>query len=405
MAGVRVLEVAQFTFVPSAGAVLADWGADVIKVEHAEKGDAQRGLVKALGQDLLSEGTSFAPIMDGPNRGKRSIGLALEKADSQRILHELIRSSDVFLTNFLPKARAKLGIDLDAVRAINPDIIYTVGTAFAHSGPEADKGGYDSTAFWARAGAADTATPPGLDYVIGQPGGAYGDNIGGITIAGGIAAALFARSQTGQAPTVDVSLLGVGAWAGQLNVSLALMAGGPLPKFDPKAGNTTNPLTGTYRTKDDRFLNLVMLQPGRYWPEFCARVGRVELATDERFDSAAKLMSNAKEAAEIVADILAERTKDEWVAAFDGMQGQWATVQNTYEVGHDVSLRAIGLIADVVDAEGNTRQLVGNPVQFNREAAQLARGPLFAEHTDEILRELGLDDEELLQLKIAGAVT
>src|SRR5438876_8608425 len=154
MEGVRVLEVAQFTFVPSAGAVLADWGADVIKVEHAEKGDAQRGLVKALGQDLLADGTSFAPIMDGPNRGKRSIGLALEKPEAQRVLHELIRSSDVFLTNFLPSARAKLGIDLDTVRALNPDIIYTLGTAFAHSGPEADKGGYDSTAFWSRAGAA-----------------------------------------------------------------------------------------------------------------------------------------------------------------------------------------------------------------------------------------------------------
>jgi crotonobetainyl-CoA:carnitine CoA-transferase CaiB-like acyl-CoA transferase len=405
MEGVRVLEVAQFTFVPAAGAVLADWGADVVKIEHAEKGDAQRGLVKAFGQDLLTQGSSFAPIMDGPNRGKRSIGLALEKPESRAVLHELIRRSDVFLTNFLPAARTKLGIDVETVRAVNPDIIYTVGTAFAHSGPEADKGGYDSTAFWSRAGAADTVTPIGADYVIGQPGGAYGDNLGGMTIAGGIAAALFARARTGKASTVDVSLLGVGAWAGQLNVSLALMSGGPLPKFDPSSGHTTNPLTGTYRTKDGRYLNLVMLQPGRYWPEFCARIGRPELASDVHFDSAAKLMANAAEAAAIVADVLGERTKDEWVEAFDGMEGQWAVVQNTFEVGHDVSLRAIGQIADVVDAEGNTRQLVGSPVQFDREALPITRGPLFAEHTDEILRELGIDDDELLQLKITGAVT
>jgi crotonobetainyl-CoA:carnitine CoA-transferase CaiB-like acyl-CoA transferase len=126
---------------------------------------------------------------------------------------------------------------------------------------------------------------------------------------------------------------------------------------------------------------------------------------DDRFDSAAKLMANAKEAAEIVAEVLGQRTKDQWVAAFEGMEGQWSVVQNTYEVGNDVSLRAMGQIADVVDAEGNTRQLVANPVQFNREAPQLTRGPLFAEHTDEILREIGLDDDELLQLKIAGAVT
>jgi crotonobetainyl-CoA:carnitine CoA-transferase CaiB-like acyl-CoA transferase len=268
MQGIRVLEVAQFTFVPSAGAVLADWVADVIKVEHAERGDAQRGLIKALGQDLISQGSSFAPIMDGPNRGKRSLGLSLEKPEAAGVLRELIKSSDVFLTNFLPTARSRLGIDVDSVRAINPEIIYAAGTGFAHSGPEADKGGYDGTAFWARGGSADTATPAG-----------------------------------------------------------------------------------------------------------------------------------------IVADIIASRTKDQWAEAFDGTEGQWAVVQNTYEAGHDPALRGIGQVADVVDAEGVTRQLVANPVQFNREAPALTRGPLFAEHTDEILRELGISEEEALTLKIAGAVT
>nr|WP_257101746.1 CoA transferase [Streptomyces sp. alain-838] len=405
MEGVRVLEVAQFTFVPSAGAVLADWGADVIKIEHAEKGDAQRGLIKALGQDVVSKGSSFAPIMDGPNRGKRSIGLSLEKPESKRVLQELVRTSDVFLTNFLPGARARLGIELEDVRAINPDIIYTVGTSFAHSGPEADKGGYDGTAFWARAGSADSVTPDGSDYVVNQPGGAYGDNMGGMTIAGGIAAALFARDRTGTAPTVDISLLGVGAWATQLNVNLALMAGGPLPKPNPRGGNPSNPLSAMYRTADDRWLSFVMLQPGRYWPDFCKKVGRPELAGDPRFDSAAQLMANAREAADIVAEIIRSRTKDAWVETFEDLEGQWAVVQNTYEVGHDPALRAIGQIADVVDAEGETRQLVGSPVQFNREAPQVGRGPLFAEHTDEILRELGFSDDVLLELKIAGAVT
>jgi crotonobetainyl-CoA:carnitine CoA-transferase CaiB-like acyl-CoA transferase len=404
MEGVRVLEVAQFTFVPAAGAVLADWGADVIKIEHAERGDAQRGLIKALGQDVLSQGTSFAPIMDGPNRGKRSIGLSLERPESKRVLHELLKTSDVFLTNFLPRARTKLGIALEDVRAINPQIIYAAGTSFAHSGPEADKGGYDGTAYWARSGSADTATPPGYDHVIQQPGGAYGDNIGGMTIAGGIAAALFQRARTGRPSTVDISLLGVGAWASQLNVNLALLAGGPLPKHDPRAG-TSNPLTSMYRTKDDRWLSLVMLQPGRYWPEFCGRVGHPELATDERFDSAEKLFANAREAGAIVADIIRGRTKDEWAAAFDGMEGQWAVVQNTYEVGIDPALVGIGQIAEVSDAEGNPRKLVANPVQFDKQAPTLTRGPLFAEHTDEVLAEVGITGDELLQLKVSGAVT
>ncbi|MFB4298604.1 CaiB/BaiF CoA transferase family protein [Actinomadura sp. NTSP31] len=405
MEGIRVLEVAQFTFVPSAGAVLADWGADVIKVEHAEKGDAQRGIVKVFSQGVGSDGSSFAPMMDGPNRGKRSVGLALEKPEAKPVLEALIRTSDVFLTNFLPRARAKLGIDADAVREINPDIVYAVGSGFGHSGPDADKGGYDSTAFWARAGTADSATAPGAEYLVNQPGGAFGDNIGGMTIAGGIAAALFARARTGAAPTVDISLLGVGAWANQMSVNLAVASGGPLPKVDPVASRASNPLTAVYRTADDRWISVSMLQPGRYFPEFAERIGRPELAADERFDSAEKLMANAAEAAEIIAAAIESRTKDEWVAAFDGMAGQWAVVQNTFEVGHDPALRAVGQIADVVDAEGLPRQLVGSPVQFDREAPELTRGPLFAEHTDEVLRELGLSDEELLNLKIAGAVT
>jgi crotonobetainyl-CoA:carnitine CoA-transferase CaiB-like acyl-CoA transferase len=406
MDGIRVLEVAQYTYVPAAGAVLADWGAEVVKVEHAEKGDAQRGLLKVTGQDQITKGSSFVPIMEGPNRGKRSIGLALEKPEAQEVLHDLVRRSDVFLTNFLPGARKKLGIDVEDIRAINPDIVYTLGTGFGYTGPEADKGGYDSTAFWARGGSGDLMTPPGSDVFFGMPTGAYGDSMGGMTIAGGIAAALFARARTGQAPVVDVSLLGVGAWATQYATNLALMAGGPLPKQAPsKHGALSNPLTGAYRTSDDRWLMLTMLQPGRYWPEFCRVVGREELISDERFDSAQKLMANAAEAGAIVAEIISSRTKDEWVAAFAGMEGQWAVVQDPWEVGHDVTLRALGQIAEVVDAEGVRRELVANPVQFDRTPPTLTRAPLFAEHTDEILRELGRTDDELIALKIAGAVT
>jgi len=229
MQGVRVLEVAQFTFVPAAGAVLADWGADVIKVEHAERGDGQRGLVRVLGYEAASAGSSFFPIMEGPNRGKRSIGLALEMASAHKVLEKLIRQSDVFLTNFLPESRAKLRIDVADVRAINPDIIYVRGSGFGSRGEEAGKGGYDSTAFWARGGSAAGVTPPAADRMTRMPAGAYGDSMGGLTIAGGIAAALYRRQVSGQTSVIDVSLLGVGAWATQFSVNLALMTGGPLP--------------------------------------------------------------------------------------------------------------------------------------------------------------------------------
>src|ERR1700704_1013641 len=185
--GVRVLEVAQFTYVPSAGAVLADWGAEVVKVEHPVTGDAQRGLVKVLGRAASLPGSSFAPIMEAPNRGKRSVGLALDNDDARPVLEELIRRSDIFLTNYLPSARTKLSIDVEDIRRVNPDIIYVAGSGFGMNGPDRDAGAYDATAFWARGGSADGVTPPGAESVAFMPAGAYGDNIGGVAIAGGVA--------------------------------------------------------------------------------------------------------------------------------------------------------------------------------------------------------------------------
>jgi crotonobetainyl-CoA:carnitine CoA-transferase CaiB-like acyl-CoA transferase len=406
MQGVRVLEVAQFTFVPAAGAILADWGAEVIKVEHAERGDGQRGLTTVLGVDAINKGSSFSPIFDAPNRGKRSIGLALEKPEAREILDELIRQSDVFLTNFLPGARAKLGIDVEDIRKINPDIVYVRGSGFGARGSEAGKGGYDMTAYWARAGSAAGATPVGADRLSPMPAGAYGDNQGGMAMAGGIAAALYARTTTGETSVIDVSLLAVGAWATQFTVNLALMAGGPPPRPPvPRYGSARNPLVGTYQTSDGRWLLLSMIQPGPYWQQFCEVVGHPELATDERFDTIEKLMGNAPAAAEIIAGIMAERSFDEWVALLSSMKGPWATVQDAWGVANDPSLRANGMIAGFEDAEGVRRELVANPVQFDETSVEVGRGPLFAEHTDEILGELGISDERLIELKIAGAVT
>jgi crotonobetainyl-CoA:carnitine CoA-transferase CaiB-like acyl-CoA transferase len=343
--------------------------------------------------------------MEHPNRGKRSIGLALEQPEALEVLHDLIRTSDVFLTNFLPAARRRLGIELDDVRKINPDIIYVRGSGFGAAGPDSEKGGYDSTAFWARAGSALGTTPVDYDGLCVMPAGAYGDSLGGMTIAGGIAGALFARERTGETSVIDVSLLGVGAWANALSVSFALLEGGPPQRRAPGNSARTNPLVGNYRTSDGRWLVLAMLQPGRYWPDFCRHIDREDLITDERFADAKALMSNAPAAAEIVQQVLARRPLTEWTERFAGMEGQWAVAQDPWEVGQDPALRANGLIAEVLDSEGTARELVANPVQFDEKPVQLTRAPQFAEHTDEILRTLGKTDDELIGLKISGAVT
>jgi len=405
MRGVRVLEVAQFTFTPSAGGILADWGADVIKVEHAVTGDAQRGIT--VGENGTSVG-SFQPMMEHPNRGKRSIGLDLAHPEALEILYELARRSDVFLVNFLPRARRKLKIDVDHLRSVNPNIIYVRGSGFGNHGDERDEGGFDLSAFWSRAASAAGVTPSDAPKMRGMPAGAYGDSIGGMTIAGGIAAALFVRERTGETSEVDVSLLSVGAWATALSVDVSLLTGEPpaVPKSDDRLA-AFNPLVGFYRTSDNRWINLTMLQAGRYWAEFCEHIDRPELITDERFSTAEALMTpeSAEAAAEIVADVFAQHPYQYWLERFRTLKGPWSPVQNALELGRDRQLRANGYIRPIIDADGNERELVANPVQFDNTPPNITRAPQFAEHTDEILAELGVDEERLIALKIAGAIT
>jgi crotonobetainyl-CoA:carnitine CoA-transferase CaiB-like acyl-CoA transferase len=404
MDGVRVVEVAQFTYVPAAGAVLADWGAEVIKVEHAVTGDGQRGFAY-LGS--VAAGGNFAPLMEHPNRGKRSIGLALEKPEAMAVLHDIVRQSDVFVTNFLPDARTRLGIDVEDIRAVNENIIYVRGTALGARGPEAAKGGYDQPTFWCRGGSAAGVTAAGSDGVVGMPGPAYGDTIGGMTIAGGISAALFARERTGRPSVVDVSLLSVGAWANALAVDLSLISGEPWQSIPAVNGRSApkNPLVATFRTADGRHINLTMMQPGRYWVDFCKHIERPDLIENPLFDTTEKLMENAAAAAELIAAEIAARPFAEWVERFATMEGQWAPVQNSVEVGQDAQLRANGFIAEVVDVDGQVRELVTAPVQFDETPAALVRAPQFAEHTDEVLGELGYSQQGILDLKVAGAVT
>jgi crotonobetainyl-CoA:carnitine CoA-transferase CaiB-like acyl-CoA transferase len=404
MTGVKVVEVAQFTFTPSAGAVLADWGAEVIKVEHAEMGDAQRGFGAGLGG--VAEG-KFHPIMEHPNRGKKSIGLALDKPGGHQVLLDLCQDADVFLTNFLPAARRKLNIEVEDIRTANPQIIYVRGSAHGPKGPDAEKGGYDGSTFWCRMGSAWGVTPPDSPKVMSPPAGAYGDSMGGMTIAGGIAAALFGRERTGEPSVVDVSLMSVGAWAMGLSLSNALLTGveqGQAPLSAP-LGNPFNPIVGNFQTSDGRWITLMMLQPGRYWADACRHLGLEELIEDERFDTAQKLIANAEEAGRYVADAIAKQPFAYWLKQLQTLEGQWSPVQGPNDIVQDEQLRVNGGILPVIDADGVERHLIANPVQFDETPPVLTRAPQFAEQTDDLLHELGRSQDQIIQLKIDGAVT
>ena len=400
MDGVRILEVAEHTFVPSASALLSDWGAEVIKIEHVERGDAMRGLA-ATGIAVV--GDQVHALLEHSNRGKKSIGLDLSTDEGRAVLGRLAATCDVFLTNKLPKVRTKLQIDVEDVRAHNPDIIYVRGTGQGERGPDADLGSYDSLAFWARAGIALGSKRPEYDLVPVPPAPGFGDSIGGMTIAGGIMGALFHRERTGEASVVDVSLLSTGMWAMGQAMALSLVFGMPwAAPADDKM--TANPLTRMYNTQDGRVLSFTCLQAFQYWPSLCEAVGLPDLVADERFSSAAALMENGPQAVEELNRVFATATLEQWRERLGSFSGQWTAVQDTLEAAADPQSIANGYVQDCENAAGIGFQLVAAPVQFDEQPATPGRAPEFNEHGDAILAELGYDEDAIIDLKVKGVV-
>ncbi len=397
--GVRILEVAEHTFVPAASAALADLGAEVIKIEHITRGDAMRGLASTGVADIP---TDVHVLLEHSNRGKRSLALDLTQPDGLQLLYRLAGTCDVFLTNKLPGVRAKLKIDVDDIRAHNPQIIYARGSGQGEHGPDADKGSYDSLAFWARSGVAVGATRPN-DELASPPAPAFGDSIGAMMIAGGIMGALFHRERTGEATVVDVSLLGTGLWSMGAAMALSMQLG--IPWTAPPADRlVANPLVKTYRTSDGKTISLTCLQAAKYWPELCHLVGRAELATDDRFGDQPNLMANSKDAIAALDEAFATATLAEWRERLDRFTGQWAVVQNTLEAAEDPQAIANGYIQPCTNAAGTPFRLVAVPVQYDGVAASVGRAPEFNEHGDAILEELGLDWDAIIDLKLRNVV-
>ncbi len=404
MKGVRILEVAEHTFVPAASAILADWGAEVIKIEHVERGDAMRGLASS---GVMSMGGSVHVLLEHSNRGKKSIGVDLTTEKGVELVYKLAATCDVFLTNKLPAVRKKLRVEIDDIRAHNPDIIYVAGTGGGERGPEADRGGYDFLSYWCRGASAMGCTPPDADSLTMQPAPGYGDSIGGMTIAGGIMGALFHRERTGEAVSVDVSLLGVGLWAMSPAVALSLQMGFPWrppPASSGGGGGPSNPLVGTYKTEDGRFLALTCLQGFHYWPGACRAIGREDLITDERFTSHELLSANADVARVILTEVFASAPLSEWRERLADFDGQWSFAQDTLEAVEDPQVVANGYVGETETAAGVPFKLVTTPVQFGGRPAPPKRAPEFNEHCDEILASLDLDEQGVLDLKIDGVV-
>lgn len=395
----RVLEVAAWTFVPSAGAVLAEWGAEVIKVEPRNGGDPQRGLVT---MGIVDEGGGSVNYMiEIPNRGKKSIGVDLSTAGGQEVVRELAKTCDVFLTSYLPERRKKLGIDVEDIRAVNPGIVYVRGSGHGPKGPDADKPGYDGVSYWARGGIATMLTEGRDELVRSRP--AFGDLLGGMTIAGGIAAALYKKATTGKGSVVDVSLLGLAAWNLGPDVAVSQIHGGTsIPSYTH--ADAPNPLVNTYRTRDGRYVQLMMLQLDKFYPEAMHAIGLPELIDDPRFSAPAPRYENRSALIALLDQAFAERTLAEWRDALAGLSGAWGIVQTPGELCADPAVTANGYVAQTTTMNGVPYALPTNPVQFDEQAVVPPGAPEHGQHTEEVLMDAGIEWEAIERYKEAGAI-
>jgi crotonobetainyl-CoA:carnitine CoA-transferase CaiB-like acyl-CoA transferase len=396
--GVRVVELAQWVFVPVAGALLADWGADVVKIEHPQGGDGYRGLV------LPGRQGSVNYAMELANRNKRSVALDLKTGDGRKLLLELVEQSDVFLTNFLPSVLQRLGLGVDELRAVNPGLVYARGHGFGVRGPEADSPAYDSTAFWARGAIEETLAPQGLSEPIPQRG-AVGDRYGATQLAFGIAGALFRRERTGEGSVVDVSLLSTALWMIGSDVVASLQGAfrqSPAPGA-PRV-SLPNPLAAIYRCADGRWLTLCCLQPDKYWDDVCTIVERPDLLADERFaDTAARATHSGALVTELE-HAFAQRPLDEWRKSLDTARIPWGPFQRVDELLADPQVVANDYVGLVEGEDGTQFPLPAGAVQFDEQPASLRRAPGLGEHTDEVLAALGYSWDEIVAFKVSGAV-
>ena len=398
--GIRVVEMGLWVAGPAAGGILADWGAEVIKLEMPQ-GDPMRKLFGALSGSKEDR----CPPFDLYNRGKKSLALDVNQPEGMAIAQRLVATADVFITNMRPQFLQRVGLDPAALLARHPRLVYASLTAYGLEGPDRDAPGFDMAAFSGRSGLADRATPPADTPPI-LPGG-LGDNVTALTLVGGIMAALFHRERSGQGQLVSTSLLRTGIYSIGMDVATRVGLGriAPvLPRSKPQ-----NPLMNLYRAGDGKWFWLVGAESERHWPGIVQALGDPALATDERFATPRERRRNAEALVAAIDALVATRSRDEWAETFRRDDVWWAPVNSVDDLLHDPQVLACGAFVNVPVAEGQAAPAsfngVATPVDFSRTPAGPAGPPpRVGAHADALLESLGLSRDDVASLRSTGVL-
>ena len=393
--GLVVVEVANYVAAPSAGALMRDLGAEVIKVEPPG-GEVMRGVVPTGGDS----GMPFNFLFELENRGKKSVGLALDAPGAVEALHRLLAKADVLLTNLMAPRLEKFGLTPEAVHARNRHIIYAAVTGYGLEGPERARPGFDFSAFWTRSGIMSLVGHPDAAPVLSRI--AQGDHTTGITALAGVLAALRMRDLTGEGQVVDISLQQVGLYTIATDVSRTLVDGTQPRRFDRRAPD--NPLFNTYPTRDGKWVMLVHMTPDPYWPKLCRALGCEEWSADPGYVTMAARRAKGAEIAAYIEERMLEADLADWAARLDEAGLIWAPMVELPDVVADPQLRLRGAFQPL-ETERGTYETVGAPFVI-READVRARGMASEAGADtaEVLAWAGFSEDEVAELAAGGAL-
>ncbi len=392
LAGIRVIDAASFVAGPAAATVLADFGADVIKIEPPGRGDSYRD---RSGPENPQIDVNYAWLLD--NRNKRSLALNLKDPAGRDVLNTLVQQADIFVTNLPLPVRARLQIRWEDLQPQNERLIYASISAYGEQGPDASRTGFDSTALWARTSLMDMVKPS-PDSAPSRSLPAMGDHPTAMSLFGGIMAALYQRERTGLGDYVSTSLMANGVWWNGLQIQ-AMLCGGRYRARPPRE-DAANALQNLYRAEDGRWFQLACNPEDKHWPLLLGVIGQPDLAEDQRFATRAVRHAHARELIGILDECFASRPWSAWQQSFAGVGLTAGVVQTLEDVVADPQMFASDVLTPLPPTPDGPTHTVNSPVWVHGAPKVTPRdAPALGQHTNEILREAGLSDDKISTLR------